>query len=567
MMAATLIGGIASILGIFVVADTWWLGGPLLLISNAAFGAGMMMLNAYLGVLTKARPEMRDAEFAADTQQPLPPKAVETFMLASYAHDRDRLTAPAGFTVRATSGGLLLRERAFDSTNEPPAPGDTPVVGQPQPSPADLPPAKSHSNERLVIAPSDQEKEHSEVVAELSKKSAQWPSKDKSMALYAYELFLSDELSVSGFICGQVAGTLAIILVIPFAFLLATLTSYRVATMLGGIWWIGFSALPFLRLRPRPGPPLPPGTGYVGQSCVELVETFRVLCALPQTARYMVAWFLTSDGVFAISSLAGLFANSFVDWGCIPPGIGITVLFLIVPLLSIAGAQLSLFLSQSCGTSPKSHLMVSIVVVMMLAAWGGIGLFPGTTIGLKLGTELIGMAVVLGLAIGPFIAHSRSIMSTLIPLGFESALMGIYEVSDKGSSFIGPLVFSALQTATGQPRWIVVYNIFMLITGLCVLATVDLRQGKADCAAFALAQEQALQEEEGGAEGGSLSPGGGKKTSEEARTVGSPVVAASTGTPRSATAHTGDATAAKSIRAIDVGMSRGGVEVNSAHEV
>lgn len=52
----------------------------------------------------------------------------------------------------------------------------------------------------------------------------------------------------------------------------------------------------------------------------------------------MLAWFLNSDGVFAIASLAGLFANSYVDWGCIPQGIGISVLFFIVPLLSIFGA-------------------------------------------------------------------------------------------------------------------------------------------------------------------------------------------------------------------------------------
>lgn len=83
MLVSTLVGGIASIGGIFVVADSWWLGGPLLLISNAAFGAGTMMYNAYIGVLVKASPELRDAEFAATTEQPLPPKAVEAFLLGS----------------------------------------------------------------------------------------------------------------------------------------------------------------------------------------------------------------------------------------------------------------------------------------------------------------------------------------------------------------------------------------------------------------------------------------------------------------------------------------------------
>jgi len=156
-----------------------------------------------------------------------------------------------------------------------------------------------------------------------------------------------------------------------------------------------------------------------------------MLWELPQTARFLVSWFLTSDGVFSIASIAGLFANTYIDWGCIPSGVGITSLFFLVPLLSIAGARLSLYISQTCGTSPRLHLIISIIGVILLALWGGIGLFPGTSVGLKLGSELIVMAIFLGLFIGPFTAHSRSLMANLIPIGYESALMGMFEISDK----------------------------------------------------------------------------------------------------------------------------------------
>ena len=340
MMAATIIGGVASILGIFVVADSWWLGGPLLLVSNAAFGAGMMMYNAYIGVLVKASPELRDAEFAAATRRPLPGKAIEAFVLGSSIEERNRLTAIAGFTVRATSGGQLLRDRiasdpsAGVSVDDSPGADDSAIVA--------APPVHTQSDTRDALVPpldgAIPASEHDSVLADLSLASVKWPSRDRNLALYAYELWLSDELSVSGFICGQIGGSLSILVIIPVAFFLGALTSYRIATVVGGIWWIVFSAYTFLRLRPRPGPPLPPGAGYVGQSCTELHGTMKVLCALPNTSRYMIAWFLTSDGVFAISSLAGLFANSFVDWGCIPQGIGITALFFIVPIMSIAGA-------------------------------------------------------------------------------------------------------------------------------------------------------------------------------------------------------------------------------------
>jgi len=50
----------------------------------------------------------------------------------------------------------------------------------------------------------------------------------------------------------------------------------------------------------------------------------------------------------------------------------------------------------------------------------------------------------------------------------------------------------------------------MLGAGLCVLATVDLQQGKADCAAFAMAEAKALGEEGGDDTDGAHDGGGGE---------------------------------------------------------
>eukprot|EP00961_Rhodomonas_salina_P104266 1403494-Rhodomonas_salina.3 len=38
----------------------------------------------------------------------------------------------------------------------------------------------------------------------------------------------------------------------------------------------------------------------------------------PMTLSYLLLWFMFSDGVFVISSVASLFANSEVNWGCFP---------------------------------------------------------------------------------------------------------------------------------------------------------------------------------------------------------------------------------------------------------
>ena len=145
----------------------------------------------------------------------------------------------------------------------------------------------------------------------------------------------SEELSNAGFAFGYFAGLLGLLLCIPFIFLLtssqtgledkASILGYQLSMAFVGVWWIFFYlACSFKSLRPRPGPPLPPHMSYMSQSVSGLKATVQSLRMHPITTRYLLLWFCFSDGVFVIGTIATLFADSEIDWGCIPKSLGAT---------------------------------------------------------------------------------------------------------------------------------------------------------------------------------------------------------------------------------------------------
>jgi MFS family permease len=60
-------------------------------------------------------------------------------------------------------------------------------------------------------------------------------------------------------------------------------------------------------------------------------------------------------------------------------------------------------------------------------------------------------AVVFGVSNGGLLALSRSLYARFIPKGKEHEYFGFYEITDKGTSWLGPLVVGIVINATGDP--------------------------------------------------------------------------------------------------------------------
>jgi MFS transporter, UMF1 family len=66
-------------------------------------------------------------------------------------------------------------------------------------------------------------------------------------------------------------------------------------------------------------------------------------------------------------------------------------------------------------------------------------------------------------------ALSRSLFSKMIPHGREAAFFGIYEVSERGTSWIGPFIFARVVASTGSYREAILSLIVLFVAGTTIL--------------------------------------------------------------------------------------------------
>jgi len=83
------------------------------------------------------------------------------------------------------------------------------------------------------------------------------------------------------------------------------------------------------------------------------------------------------------------------------------------------------------------------------------------------------MAGVIAVVLGGSQALSRSLFSQMIPEGREASFFGIYEVSERGTSWLGPLVFSVVVARTGSFRYAILALIVFFVSGLLLLLFTD----------------------------------------------------------------------------------------------
>ena len=83
------------------------------------------------------------------------------------------------------------------------------------------------------------------------------------------------------------------------------------------------------------------------------------------------------------------------------------------------------------------------------------------------------MSGAIGFVLGGSQALSRSLFSQMIPKGRESAFFGIYAISERGTSWIGPIVFGLVAQFTNSYRPAILALIVFFIVGSIILYFVD----------------------------------------------------------------------------------------------
>ncbi|MCP2321829.1 UMF1 family MFS transporter [Hamadaea flava] len=230
-----------------------------------------------------------------------------------------------------------------------------------------------------------------------------------------------------------------------------------------GVWWAVFTTLPLMWLRDRPATGGERHGNVLLDGFRQLWHTLRSLKAYPLTLFFLIAFLVYNDGIQTVIGLAGTYASEEL-------GFDITVtmpVILMVQFMAFGGALLLGWLAKLFGAWKTVLGSLAVWSVIVVAAY----FLPEGKV-----LPFAALAAAIGLVLGGSQALSRSLFSQLIPKGREGEYFGLYEISDKGTSWLGPLLFGFAFDQTGSYRFAIVSLIAFFIFGFAALLAVPMRR-------------------------------------------------------------------------------------------
>ena len=240
----------------------------------------------------------------------------------------------------------------------------------------------------------------------------------------------------------------------------------RLSLCSAGLWWGGFSIITFRRLRTRSAATvLPAGGSVIAAGIKELLASFRALSRLPQTVRYLLAYMLFNDGIQTFIAMASLFLSQelFVARGLPENQSFLTGLVLMIQFVAFFGAHFFERVAAFIGTKRAILLSLAIWTAAIVYAYGW----------LQTTGQAWAIGAVIATVLGGSQALSRSLFSQMIPAGREASFFGVYEISERGTSWMGPILFGIVAAATNSYRQAILSLIVLFLAGMIGLLFTD----------------------------------------------------------------------------------------------
>ncbi|KAF9244471.1 autophagy-related protein 22-like protein [Melanogaster broomeanus] len=304
---------------------------------------------------------------------------------------------------------------------------------------------------------------------------------------------------------GYGAGIILLLLaLIPVTKLHGSTFSLRLAIGFSGVWWILFSIPAAIWL---PGVSRDQDPRF--QENDKLTVTSEVAAAwkrlgfmlrwgqimrLQHTFRYLAAWFLLSDSFTTITSTAILFGKTTLH---MEPS-SLILIGAITPTSGIIGSLVFPYLQRRYAWSNQKVLVILVMIVSCIPAYGCLGFLPFVQKmsfgGLTTPGEMFGLAIYFGFAYGAFQSYARAAYAELIPPGEEARWYGLFSITDKSSSFVGPLIVGVIADTTGNIRYAFFFLVAMIWLAVPVLLSVDVEQGRIDAKSYSVDRCQDVED-------------------------------------------------------------------------
>jgi UMF1 family MFS transporter len=195
----------------------------------------------------------------------------------------------------------------------------------------------------------------------------------------------------------------------------------------------------------------------------QLWHTMKGMRAYPLTLFFLGAYLVYNDGIQTVINVSSVYGTE--ELGMTTDTLILTIL--IIQFLAFGGALGMGWLAGRIGA--KKTVLISLVIWCMII-FAAYSLPHGETL------PFMALGATIGLVLGGSQALSRSLFSQLIPKGKEGEYFGFYEISDKGTSWMGPLAFTVVFEATRNYRLGVGVVLFFFVLGFILLLMVPMRK-------------------------------------------------------------------------------------------
>lgn len=257
----------------------------------------------------------------------------------------------------------------------------------------------------------------------------------------------------------------------------------RFSGPLTALWFVVFVAPMFL---------LTPDTTRTGMSLSEaakggvgrLMDTLRELPRLPSLGRFLLANMIYQDALVALFAFGGIYAAGVFGWQTIEIG----VFGILLTVTGTFGAWIGGRVDDAIG---GKTVVLGSIGCLLLACLGILSLAPDrilfvveaapATPGDGLFGSLpekvyLGLGLLIGLVAGPLQASSRSLMARLAPPERVGEFFGLFALSGKVTSFLGPTLVALATTVFASQRAGLAVLILFFLTGGALLAGVNVKR-------------------------------------------------------------------------------------------
>ena len=280
-----------------------------------------------------------------------------------------------------------------------------------------------------------------------------------------------DRISSRGWAFGYLGGglllamNLAFVTFLPFG--LSTETAVRISLLSAAVWWAAWTLIPYRGITDRaPAAAVVEGTLYQ-RSFGQLWRTLREMRAYPQTLLVLLAYMIYNDGIQTVIYSASVFGEKEL-------GFGTSVMIAVILLVQFVAFFGALVFGRVAG-----RLGSRKTIGLGLVVWVGIVLVAFVLPVGRLVPFLV-TAAAIGFVLGGTQALSRSFYSQFIPRGREAEYFSLYQACERGTSWLGTLVFGVVHQVTGSYRPALLALVAFFVIGGLLLWRVEPRRGIAE---------------------------------------------------------------------------------------